>query len=325
MIEAFHFLRPMWLFALIPGAVLLWLLWRETDEARPWRGIVAAHLLSHLLVQGGTRRRWRPHILLGVVWAFAMLALAGPTWEREPEPFADDLPAMVTVVSARPTMLAQDVQPSRLARANQKMSDLMTARKGAQCGLIAYSGSAHLVIPLTKDASVVLTMLSELSPDIMPVEGFAAHQGVALACDQLRQSGTAESVLLITDDVTDAEVDEIRRIHASNGIPVHVFGMAAREGASVPADSPPAKPLDKAQLAKVAQAGGGELVLVTPDQADVQELVSVLNRATSRGGKAGNEGNAAWKDSGYWLVPLILLLALFWFRPGWAVRWPERM
>src|SRR5262245_15128781 len=45
----FHFIRPEWLLALIPAALLWWLLRWHTDAAQPWRGIIAPHLLPHLL------------------------------------------------------------------------------------------------------------------------------------------------------------------------------------------------------------------------------------------------------------------------------------
>ncbi|NUB16254.1 hypothetical protein GAY28_29230, partial [Azospirillum brasilense] len=48
--------------------------------------------------------------------------------------------------------------PARPERAREKMADLLALREGAPTGLIAYAGSAHLVLPPTPDASVVDSM-----------------------------------------------------------------------------------------------------------------------------------------------------------------------
>ena len=96
------------------------------------------------------------------------LALAGPTWQREPAPFADDTAALVIVVEVTPTMLAQDVQPSRLERAALKIHDLLALRRGSVTALVAYAGSAHLVLPLTQDGDLITEFAAQLDPSIMP-------------------------------------------------------------------------------------------------------------------------------------------------------------
>jgi hypothetical protein len=60
------------------------------------------------------------------------------------------------------------VQPSRLERAAQKIRDLLAERRGTRSALIAYAGSAHLVMPLTRDADLIARFAAELSPDVMP-------------------------------------------------------------------------------------------------------------------------------------------------------------
>ena len=86
----FHFLRPWWLLALSPAVFVGWRLWAASDPGRPWRRVVAPHLLPHLLVGAGRLSWFRPAYLLVGGWVVAVVALAGPAWQREPAPFADD-------------------------------------------------------------------------------------------------------------------------------------------------------------------------------------------------------------------------------------------
>ena len=169
--DELHFLRPLWLWGLVPAA-LIWLgLWRLQDPVSEWKKLIDPHLLEHLLVERQRRRRLRPIHLTLVLWGLCAVALAGPTWEREPSPFADDQAGLMVLLKASTTMNSTDVQPSRLERSKHKLTDLLERREGAATGLIVYSGSAHLVMPLTRDRRIVTTMAEEISSAIMPAPG----------------------------------------------------------------------------------------------------------------------------------------------------------
>src|SRR5690625_7168516 len=94
-LEQFHWLRPLWLLALIPAVVLALLLWRQIQSAGHWRALIAPELLGYL-VEGVDvrRRRWGVWGLLAA-WSIAALALAGPTWEQRPMPVHAQQDALV--------------------------------------------------------------------------------------------------------------------------------------------------------------------------------------------------------------------------------------
>ena len=77
--------------------------------------------------------------------------------------------------------------------------------------------------------------------------------------------------------------------------------------------------MDRAALERVASAVGGSLTVVTPDDRDVRRLASRVERALVASGEP--EGGERWRDAGYWLVPLLVLLSLAWFRRGWTVAY----
>jgi Ca-activated chloride channel family protein len=261
----FHFLRPWWLLALAPAIWLAWMIRRHQDAARPWRGVIADHLLPYLLAAGGPPRRLQPVHLLLPIWLLGTLAMSGPTWQREPSPFADDEAALVIAVEVTPTMLAQDVQPSRLERAAQKIHDLLAERPGIRTALVAYAGSAHLVMPLTRDDDLIARVAAELSPAIMPLEGDAPGEALVLAAEQLGTSGLRGSILLITDGVPPEQLAQLAAYRKDGGAPVQIFAMVAPQGVPVPPGSPPAPALDQAALDKAAGALRATLTIVSAD------------------------------------------------------------
>ncbi len=316
-LEGFHFLRPLWLLGLPMAALLLWGLTRQRSQTEAWASVIAPHLLTPLLVDpDNAGQSLRPLHLLALFWVLGSLAMSGPAWQREPSPFVEDQAALVIVLKVTPSMLATDVQPSRLGRGVQKIHDLLERRPGAATALVAYSGSAHLVIPLTRDARIIEQFAAELSPEIMPVDGDAPAEAVALASRLLADSTLSGSILLMADSVAADQWVDLERQGGRSGANLQLFALAAGPeviGASGDVSAPA---LDRDAMAQAARAAGGELTVVTVDDQDVDQINRRIKRSLARA--PAGEG-ARWRDAGYVLLPLLVLLTLLAFRRGWVV------
>jgi Ca-activated chloride channel family protein len=316
-LSAFHFLRPAWLLLLLPATWLCWRLWRLSDSTAAWRGAIAPHLLDALVVEpAGTQGRLRPTALLAVALGLGITALAGPAWERQPAPFGEDQAAVFLVVKVTPSMLAQDIPPSRLERAVQKIGDFLELKPGQKTGLIAYAGTAHLAMPLTTDADIIRTFAAALEPEAMPVEGDNPLAAVRLADERLRRAAVTGSIVLITDDVAAEAIPEFQAYRSEGGTPVHLLAVAGGPDVVPPPGSPPALPLDEDRMEQVVRAAGGDLFLVSPDESDVTKLASSVERGIR---SVADDEQDQWRDMGYWLLPALLLLLIPFFRPGGAV------
>ncbi|MBT8048670.1 MAG: VWA domain-containing protein, partial [Gammaproteobacteria bacterium] len=236
------------------------------------------------------------------------------TWQREATPFTEDQAALFIVQKVTPDMLAEDIQPNRLKRSAQKINDLLELRPGTRTGLIAYAGSAHLVMPLTSDPDIIGFFASELAPEVMPVAGDEPLKAVELARQRLRESGIPGSVVLIADSL---DASYASGLAGSSGADVHVLAMAAGPEVVPPAGSPPAPALDEGSMQSAARAGGGALVLATPDDSDIRQLSSRIERSIAA---APAQEGERWKDMGYYLCVVFVLLVLTFFRRGGAVR-----
>lgn len=314
---AFHFLRPWWLVALPVVLLVAWRAWRASDPQQAWRGLIAAPLLAALTLPASSDRgRLKPAALLGPLLLIAVLALAGPAWERQPAPFAEDQAAVFFLVKVTPSMLAEDIAPSRLQRTVQKIDDYLALNPGQRAGLIAYAGSAHLAMPLTRDPNVIRAFASALTPEAMPVAGDDLTAAIELAEVQLERAGVPGSIVVFADDVDPAQLAEVRKLHDAGGYPVHVVAMAGGPEVVPPPGSPPAPPLDESTMRELARAGGGDYFSVTPDDRDMRSLANSVERGV-RNLPDGEQDQ--WRDMGYWLLPLLVILLLPFFRHGGAV------
>ena len=322
----FHFIRPAWLLASIPIGGLLVLMWRSRQQSMRWQDAIAPHLLPHLIVGDNRQQTIRPGRVLIAVLCLAAIALAGPTWKRETAPFADLAGPLTIAIDLSPTMNVTDIQPSRLERAKQKARDLLALRAGGRTALIAYAGSAHLVLPLTDDVSILETYLGELSTDIMPLPGKDTTRALAAAQATLADEPIPGTIVLFTDGVEADRMAEIVGQSRQGRDAVSILAIGTARGGAIPegddrfvrgADGRPLlSQLEMRSLNEFGRQAGASIVEVSRDNRDVRAIDRQSAAATAQAKALQSD---RWQDFGYWLVYPIAALALLWFRRGWSV------
>jgi Ca-activated chloride channel family protein len=129
-----------------------------------------------------------------------LVALAGPRFGTEVEqgvPRGSDLYVLIDVSRS---MLAEDVAPSRLARAKADVSALLNRLDGERVGLIAFAGQAVVKCPLTVDYDSFRRALQELDPNSAPRGGTAIGDAIRKALEVFHAKVQRDqSILLITD------------------------------------------------------------------------------------------------------------------------------
>lgn len=316
-IDPFHFLRPAWLLLLIPAAFLMWSVFQRSDSLRAWKKIIAPGLLEHLLLrESAVNGSWRPVYMLGIAWLVGILALAGPSWKLQDSPFSEDQAALYIVIKVTPEMLARDIQPSRLQRSVLKIHDLLELKQDIRTGLIAYAGSAHLVMPLTSDSEIINSFAEALEPDIMPLEGDEPAEAIALANQRLKKAAVPGTIVLITDAIDTSQLNALEKISKQGGADVHILAVAAGPDVIPPPGSPPAPALNMNSLRQAARMMGGSVIAVTADKHDVESLSAKIERSLSH---APSQEGRQWQDAGYYLLALLALIMLTFFRRGGSV------
>lgn len=329
----FHFLRPWWLLAVVPLAALLWAWYRRRRGGGDWRPFCDPALLPHILIDAPGRGGRGPLWLAALAGSLAVLALAGPVWERLPAPVFRNLSALVVVLDLSMAMEAADLRPSRIARARFKIEDLLKLRKDGQTALVAYAGEAFAVTPLTDDAATIASQLAALAPGLMPVQGERGDLGLEAAARLLRQAGLkAGDVLLVAGAIDEAAAGAAAAKLRAEGYRISVLGVGTPEGAPIPlpeggfakdANGAIRVPrLDESRLRSLALDGGGIYRRMDSGSADLDALLRFLDRRAEATEQTGNTVHIEqWRESGVWLLPLLLPLAALGFRRGWLGFW----
>ena len=323
----FHFIRPLWLLG-IPIVFILWLLLTRSLKTTYWEAHLNKQILDALRVSTSTQSKFG-HWLLLAAWIIACFAVAGPAWQKQAVPSFQNNSAMVIVLDLSVSMLAEDLAPNRLAQAKYKLIDILRLRKDGQTALIAYSGDAHTVTPLTDDPVAIEALLPALHPNIMPVKGSNTEAAIELASQLLSGSGNiGGDILLITDGVSEAAEQTV--ISLVNGayslsilgvgnsdatpIPLQGGGFLRSEAGEIILSS-----LDNQQLANLAAKSNGSYRQITISDNDIRALISNDFEALQQTNLANNGSSTLydnWVDMGHWLAILLLPFAALYFRKG---------
>src|SRR5690606_28625738 len=114
---------------IVPALLITLLVWRQTRAAVQWQNLVSAELLPYLLDGKSLRNKpWQIAVLLAA-WLIACIALAGPSWEKRSLPIQNNQNSLIILLDLSPSMLSEDLNPSRLVRARLKILDVLRERR----------------------------------------------------------------------------------------------------------------------------------------------------------------------------------------------------
>ena len=326
-VSQFHFLRPWWLIALAPVVFISLFLWYQKHNARSWQQIIAPELLQHLL-DGQTTRisPWKLLVLL-FAWIISCIALAGPSWEKRPVAVEQNQQALVLMLDLSPSMMSEDIKPSRLVRARLKIADLLRLRKDGQTALLVYAGDVHVVTPLTDDTETINNIIPALHPNIMPSQGSNTEAAVAHAIQLLKNASiTQGDLLLITDGIDKTAQQNITDImDREKQYRLSILGV----GGTAPTPIPSSKggfvrdknrnivttQLNSGELQSLANQSRGRYRTLANTSSDIDHLMDLPPPQKDDTQKVERDFDS-WYDRGHWLVLLLLPVILYCFRRG---------
>ena len=326
MVDGFHLLRPELLWGLLICPLLAVALWHRRTRQGDWSRAIDPALLPYLMPDhsGKTRQTtiWMPTLLLSLI----VLAAAGPSLRQVELPVIKRADALVLVLDLSASMLAADVQPSRIQRARQKILDLLDLRAEGMTGLVVFAGDAHVVTPLTDDTRTIANLMPALSPNIMPLPGANATSGIEAAANLLITAGAqGGQILLMTDGLPRFDTVRAKDALERSGAALAVLAIGTKAGAPIPlpnggflkddAGEIVIPTLDRQAIDQVASALSAPVERISLDERDIESLTR-RNVLAAQGELDLARQTDAWLDQGFWLAALVALLLLPAFRKG---------
>ena len=322
-----HLLRPLALLGLIPALIAVVLAQWRKRSAGNWEKIINPALLPYLM-QGETSKKQRGMIWVLLAWMIACLALAGPSWQKLPQPVHKKDAALILIMDLSPSMLAEDVKPSRLERARFKLIDILKNRSEGFSALVVYGGAAYTLTPLTEDSNTIVSLVPVLHPALLPEYGSNTEDAIETALELAVNGGYQQGdLLLITDEVSRSAFNTIQSMMSKAGkFRLSVLGVGTEQGAPIPTGASGfAKDrngaiiipkLSPASLQMLAQNNGGIYAGMSADDSDIEALLATTEELFPDATKELERSFDLWDDQGFWLAFLLLPIILLSFRKG---------
>ncbi|MCI0566644.1 MAG: VWA domain-containing protein, partial [Acidobacteria bacterium] len=231
-------------------------------------------LVARLLETPGAPRWVIRVALILLAGTFLALALARPQWGAKVEEVRRKGVDVIIAMDVSSSMLAEDVKPSRLARAREEVATLIDSLEGDRVGLVAFAGEATVACPLTLDYSAAKVFLDVLDPALVPVPGTAIASAIRKSSEAFGSKEKRYKVLVLITDGEDHEKDAVAaaREAAAEGVVIYTLGVGSGSGSPIPVRGTDGSGggykkdregkivtsrLDPVKLAEIAEAAGG--------------------------------------------------------------------
>ena len=167
---------------------------------------------------------------------FLTFSASGPQIGTRVRPVERKGVDLVIVLDTSQSMNANDVAPSRLAKAKFELNKLIKNLSGDRVAIIVFAGSSHLYLPLTTDYEAALLFLNEIETDMIPNQGTSLSSALNTALTAFTDEfGKFKVVLLVTDgEDHEGEAIDVAKKASVDGMIINTVAVGSDEGGLIP-------------------------------------------------------------------------------------------
>ena len=173
-------------------------------------------------------------VLLGLTCL--ILGLVNPKMGTKMEKVKRQGIDIIFAIDVSKSMLAEDVAPNRLDKSKQIVSQLINQFGSDRIGIIAYSGSAFPVLPITTDFGVAKMFLQSMNPGMISSQGTSIDEAIEMSINQFDKKDKANKLLIIISDGEDhSDNAESAALDAQKiGMKIITVGVGTENGGTIP-------------------------------------------------------------------------------------------
>ena len=231
----FNFASPEWLWLLLLSPAIVLLHWAVVAYRRhKIRRLGSATTIKELMPEYSTPRGWIKSSVLALAVAFIAIAAARPQTGSKLSSRERQGREIVLVVDVSNSMLAEDVEPSRMARTRYAITQLVENMREDGVGIVAFADESEVLLPVTGDYKVALAKVKQLSPELIAAQGTDVGEAIETAMLSF-SSSTHNSKSRVMILITDGEDHDEMALQAAErakqmGISICCIGIGTPEG-----------------------------------------------------------------------------------------------
>lgn len=231
----FNFASPEWLWLLLLSPTIVFLHWAVAAYRRhKIRRLGSATTIKELMPEYSTPRGWIKSSVLALAVAFIAIAAARPQTGSKLSSRERQGREIVLVVDVSNSMLAEDVEPSRMARTRYAITQLVENMQEDGVGIVAFADESEVLLPVTGDYKMALAKVKQLSPELIAAQGTDVGEAIETAMLSF-SSSTHNSKSRVMILITDGEDHDEMALQAAErakqmGISICCIGIGTPEG-----------------------------------------------------------------------------------------------
>lgn len=258
------------------------LLWRRNTMIK----YIGQKIVNHFTLMSRTSW-WIKSILLAIGVFLLFVAASNPRWGYKEVNAINSKADIFIAFDISHSMMAEDIKPSRLLRAQKWATDLTTALKANRLGLIYFAGESHLQVPLTSDYAAVQFALRGAHPNLAGTQGTNISETITKTQDSFVKGEMTDRVLIIISDGEEHEQEalEIAKKARENQLIIFTVGVGTENGGFVPFNdrgrdsykkdkegNPVISRFNRKMLKDLASEGGGSFYMVDQGQSAIDDI-----------------------------------------------------
>jgi Ca-activated chloride channel family protein len=224
-----------WLLFLVLGMVVLFF-WTALWKRKTKRLYASAELLKRLSPDQSRFKAMLKLVVLAMAVVCFCIALVNPKVGTKLETVTREGVDIVFAIDVSKSMLAEDVAPSRLEKAQQLTAQIINNLVSDRVGIIAYAGKAVPQLPITTDYAAAKMFLQNMNTDMLSSQGTAIDEAIQLSRTYFNDAEQTNRVLVIIsdgEDHKDLSLD-IAKAAAKEGIRIFTIGVGSEKGGPIP-------------------------------------------------------------------------------------------
>ena len=287
----FRFENPiyLWLLLVIPILIIIKIMMWYVQRKKLSR-IGNPTLLKELMPDVSRFRPWVKFLLLITALSSLILALARPQFGSKISHEKRNGIEAIIALDISNSMLAQDVQPSRLDKSKLMIENLINSFINDKIGLVVFAGEAYVQLPITSDYVSAKMFLSDITPSLISAQGTDIARAIRVSLSSFtQQKGVGKAIILITDG-EDNEGGALEAVKEAKekGVNVFILGVGDSKGAPIPLGNGEylkdnhgqtvMTALNENMCKEIAQAGSGTYIHIDNTSLAQEQLNNELSK-----------------------------------------------
>ena len=287
----FRFENPiyLWLLLVIPILIIIKIMMWYVQRKKLSR-IGNPTLLKELMPDVSRFRPWVKFLLLITALSSLILTLARPQFGSKISHEKRNGIEAIIALDISNSMLAQDVQPSRLDKSKLMIENLINSFINDKIGLVVFAGEAYVQLPITSDYVSAKMFLSDITPSLISAQGTDIARAIRVSLSSFtQQKGVGKAIILITDG-EDNEGGALEAVKEAKekGVNVFILGVGDSKGAPIPLGNGEylkdnhgqtvMTALNENMCKEIAQAGSGTYIHIDNTSLAQEQLNNELSK-----------------------------------------------